>query len=330
MPKQRVYETDGGCYLISFKTEGVQQLEEGSDKDDGDEDSDLDPEDDDLLEDELKALEKGNKEAEGKGQNKKEEGQSDKLLESQNIDGDTSAQKGSKTVKRALIFHEECKDSNLEHTKCVNLLKTMELEDSDVEDVDSHQDTIEIQEDEELSNLPLEWIEGLETDRTVKSAEEISSLQITQSYHEGMLVDTITQEEGSQSTQPTDEIIEKATRKQKEGKEKVWGPVIATRKSKRGMDDGRTMLEKAQDIKRKYTLEDNEGNKKPPRPLTNKASLSIIASQIGLVSQDGNLFSNSMLDSMLELDDLRSKNFVKTCEEFPCSSSGISSESGVR
>jgi hypothetical protein len=72
VPKERVYELGGYCYLISFLTEGVEQIGDPTDNDDGKGDgdgtkgddkgpkdredepkSDDDPEEDDLLDDEL-------------------------------------------------------------------------------------------------------------------------------------------------------------------------------------------------------------------------------------------------------------------------------------
>lgn len=71
--------------------------------------------------------------------------------------------------------------------------------------------------------------------------------------------------------------------RQRKGKEKVWGPVVAQRKSKRVLDDSRTMLEKTQDCKRNYNLEEQQGNRKFPQPVTNKANLVFTAAEIGLV-----------------------------------------------
>jgi hypothetical protein len=52
IPPERVYEMGGGCYLVSFRTEGVVQE---SNKPEGEDDNgdDEDPEDDDLLGDDL-------------------------------------------------------------------------------------------------------------------------------------------------------------------------------------------------------------------------------------------------------------------------------------
>jgi hypothetical protein len=39
---------------------------------------------------------------------------------------------------------------------------------------------------------------------------------------------------------------------QDKAREKQWGPIVAERRSKRHVEDGRTMLEKSQDAKRKW------------------------------------------------------------------------------
>jgi hypothetical protein len=47
---------------------------------------------------------------------------------------------------------------------------------------------------------------------------------------------------------------------QKKGKEVVWEPIQAQRKRKMFIEDGRSMLQKAQDLKRKCNLEIPHGN----------------------------------------------------------------------
>lgn len=106
-----------------------------------------------------------------------------------------------------------------------------------------------------------------------------------------MPVDISTQNEEICSTQPSAEIAEKA-QFLKKGK-KVWGPDIPTRRSKRGTDDGRTMLEKAQDLKRKHALEVKGGMKQTSKPISIKDSLITIAAEFGIISKDGNPFYDS-------------------------------------
>lgn len=96
-----MFEFEGACYLISFRTEGVEQFypkEVDSDPEDkGDEDSD--PEEEDLLDDEAdesKHRKTGTKERDRTGEEKKDD-QSKFPESSENA---SCSKKGSKTVKQ--------------------------------------------------------------------------------------------------------------------------------------------------------------------------------------------------------------------------------------
>lgn len=86
VPKETVFELGGACYIISFMTEGVLQIEDPVDKDDGkgdpkeedgdpkdgddDPKGDEDPEEDDLLDDDLSDLDKQNEDTRQKDKDK--------------------------------------------------------------------------------------------------------------------------------------------------------------------------------------------------------------------------------------------------------------------
>lgn len=75
------------------------------------------------------------------------------------------------------------------------------------------------------------------------------------------------------------------------------------------------MMEKAQDNKKKHNLEVNQG-KALEKPLnTCKDSFVNLAPVIGIVSGDGDPISQSMLDSMLELEQSRVTNFEKLSKQ---------------
>lgn len=174
VPKERVYELGGYCYLISFLTEGVEQIGEPTDNDDGkgdDDDakgddkgpkesedepkSDEDPEEDDLLDDEPPEPE-NNTDKKGKMDKSKDKG------------GQVSGKKmvqnpgasSSKSVRRSLEFLDEVEGFSLEQASCVDLLKAMELDDEEEE--------VSVQgdrqcEDDKMYHLPTEWVDILTT-----------------------------------------------------------------------------------------------------------------------------------------------------------------------
>lgn len=133
--KERVCEMGGACYLVYFKTEGVTQVDEPPEEDDG-KGEDEDPEDDDLLEDELKELEKekeNNNKGAGGSQNKDNFGKKDSGQKNPEISA-ANSQKNNNSVRRALDFQSENKIFSLDHSSYVNLLNAMELEGSEVGD----------------------------------------------------------------------------------------------------------------------------------------------------------------------------------------------------
>jgi hypothetical protein len=102
--------------------------------------------------------------------------------------------------------------------------------------------------------------------------------------------------------------------KRKVGKKQQWGPVLPLRRSSRNLDDGNTMMDKAQEMKRKWDLGNNEGNKKSYKPISSDHLLSV-AKDIGVVIQDGNA---GVVSAMLELDSNRSKDCDLHCKHPEC------------
>lgn len=101
--------------------------------------------------------------------------------------------------------------------------------------------------------------------------------------------------------------------KHKEAKKQTWGPLPTLRRSKRFMDNERTMLEKAQDCKRQYNLEGMQGNNNKASCKTDSATLSSIAHDTGL--DLGMAIPFLMLDNMVSLDKARNENFEEICRK---------------
>lgn len=134
---------------------------------------------------------------------------------------------------------------NLEQNSCVDLLRAMELDD-ETEEVTVQGG--EQGEEEEVCQLPTEWIDILKSQK--------SNLEVNGVPHKGSdegllgMGDTQVEENGSQSTQPTSDDLAKAVMQEdnvvKAGKaKKQWGLVLAQRKCKRFSEDSRTTLQKA-------------------------------------------------------------------------------------
>jgi hypothetical protein len=97
-----------------------------------------------------------------------------------------------------------------------------------------------------------------------------------------------------------------------------WGPVIVERRSKRYVEDGRTILEKAQEVKRKW-LDVAAGGKTKQKPIhVNFNDLSSSASVIGIVDKDGYPVSDRVIREIEELESRRSKTYSDGCEHDFC------------
>lgn len=233
IPEERVYEMGGSCYLVTFTAEGVEQIDDlnedndgkgddgkgddgkGDDRkgneDDGKGDDD-DPEEDDLLgddSDEDLNQDKGKTQEDGSS---KQNGQSgSKKMDQTNTASSSKSQKGSKTVKtarRPLAFLEDFHELSLENTNGVNLLKAVKLEGSDGEDTDSLGGQLDDKvTNEESSVLPIEWVDNLSAARKSPNKETFPSALTT--YDSANPEANSMEEEGDQYSQPTNEDIEK-------------------------------------------------------------------------------------------------------------------------
>jgi len=181
IPFERIYELGGSCFLIHFKTEGVMQLGEpkdGGDDHDGDgndgdshedknrkdgkDNDEEDLEDDDLLDDELREQEGQDKEKGTKNGDKRSVNQTGEKS-NQGKSGQTSTSQGeSRSVRRSLEFFGVNQEHSLEQYGCVYLLKAMEIDGTEVEEIEDITDKGEdVQLEEGQLNLPLEWIDHL-------------------------------------------------------------------------------------------------------------------------------------------------------------------------
>ena len=139
-------------------------------------------------------------------------------------------------------------------------------------------------------------------------------------------------EEGLVWTQPSDEVFERILADDNRDKAKLfnqnqkWGPVMPLRRSSRRVDDGKKVMECAQEFKRKWYLEDNAGiSKKPtkPHPVSKNLLLSV-AKDIGIDIEDG----HPVLDKMVQLDLDRMGEMFSKGSHASCSSKADTSSLG--
>jgi len=225
-----------------------------------------------------------------------------------------SSSASSKQVKRMLLFENEAKDQQEKTLECVNLLRAMGLdEEEDPEGGTEAELVLGDKEDEATCQLLEEWVfeiteervglgsvalkeVDMEVDLDLSSfGEERSSNSTSHSLvgsgEEGSKITLMTQDKRNQDQ-------EQIEQRKGKGKKNQWGPTIPLRRISRHTKDARLMMEKAQDAKRKWNLDDKTGkNTKISKPL-----LIYVAKEIGLVNLDGN---PEDIDSMLDLDSSR-------------------------
>lgn len=134
---------------------------------------------------------------------------------------------------RSPDFIREWNEFSLEQASCVSLLNAMELEGSNGEETEPQTEQMGNQaDDEELSNLPLEWVENWATQRKNQSKSDLLSSQQCLIEAENCITE---EEEEIQNTQPSSEDVEKLldqadlAEKPRQAKKQVWGPILGQR-----------------------------------------------------------------------------------------------------
>ncbi|TVU33219.1 hypothetical protein EJB05_25009, partial [Eragrostis curvula] len=262
IPKQRVMEFDKKIYAINIKAEGYEQVEDDYDPDNRFDDLD-DGDDGSSKEDKDHRSNDGDHETPGSN---KDNNEGDTKGKMDKPGSRNSNSKGSRTVASwDNLFREMNLIDNLstevKGLSNASLLREMEMIESDDEALDEEMivmgaEDVPEQGDAEMIGLPEDWIYQAENNQRAEEEQKNETMDLKQ--------------EGKGKTSKHDK----------------WGPVIAERKSKRNLEDGRTVMEKAQDFKAKHNLETkgNGGNNaqmEPVTPLPSKGDL-----QLGVNSEE--------------------------------------------
>nr|CAB3457118.1 unnamed protein product [Digitaria exilis] len=148
----------------------------------------------------------------------------------------------------------------------------MELEEKEEEEIDNDMEqNCNTEEESELINLPEEWVYSLgginaQEEEHIQSRLKTKNMgPETENQQEEVKMGTEDEQapiqaEKTNPDQGEQQQLDKHTEENKPEKaNKKWGPIQAEKKSSRVVNDGRTALEKAQNLKRKVNLEDNQG-----------------------------------------------------------------------
>lgn len=168
-------------------------------------------------------------------------------------------------------------------------------------------------ETQEISELTCESGEGSVQVIQERKGEHAPSGQVLATEDNSGLIsnNTIEKDTGGQ-TQGVE--LQKG---KKGGKKTQWGPVIPLRRSSTNMDNGKPMMEKTQEAKRKWNLDDKPGNASKTSKISKPLLLSV-AKNIDLIVPDGD---PDVVESMIQLDCSRNANSKKNCTHSSCSHS---------
>jgi hypothetical protein len=180
---------------------------------------------------------------------------------------------------------------------CTNLLK--ELEAADSESVEEN--LMLVDGDDELVKNPNSWIEGIEMKSGLPVLPddpfEIPNLPAK---------DELKQAQVRGKVEPSLRADET---------KKKWGLVLIEKRPSRVPRDGRTIMEKAQDRKKKANLDDIQGISKPINQfyVLSTSEISNVAARIGISLGSSVADKMRSLDNIQCMDNVRVEKFSKDC-----------------
>lgn len=253
IPRSRMFAFGKDLHVVYFKVEGYEQ----SDSEDGDGDLnegfEATEHDDDLPGDSHKGFDE-EKEDDGQDQGGEQQKQS------RGSDNGTS---GNKCTKRTLIFEESLDDVLMEglNYQDASLLDAMELEKDPYEDFEEVENSVLTETDDfELTTLPDEWIYDPQSEKQTMAgkmeSDPLSFSTATGETNKGGVTSSTLQdaerrerEGGPESPFEAKQAPGAGGKKKDTAKAKQqWGPIIPVRRSNRFTDNGKAVIENAQDF----------------------------------------------------------------------------------
>ncbi|TVU22436.1 hypothetical protein EJB05_32130, partial [Eragrostis curvula] len=305
IPCDRLMEMDKKLYWVNFKVEGgIVQEEDDGNENKGDDDSKKDDKGNEESTEEERMDTNQTRTPEGKGSGK----DSDKGSKPGGmVKG--SCSKGSKTVNSwTSLFREDYMEqllpNELSNFVGCNLIKEMELLGSDSEE---EENAVEYKrEDSEMIELPEKLVNNIMQERGYKVKDLLDGDLVVLSDSAEMIRESQNDEDNTNLmdmaaagsdlehlTLKEDQQRHRMDSKKKEATQK-WGPVVAEKRSLRNRDDGRTMLEKAQDRKKKHNLE------------VNQEHFDSVASIVGIEFDNDAVVKDKLIEEILEIEIARS------------------------
>jgi hypothetical protein len=111
-----------------------------------------------------------------------------------------------------------------------------------------------------------------------------------------------------------------AVNEAKTRKKQAWGPIVAQGRSQRHLRDGRTILEKAQEARRKWNEEVNKGKTSSSGMHISSCDLKIVVDAIGIVNLDGNPISANLTRRLENDEEERNSKFSSKFKSHMCNS----------
>lgn len=201
----------------------------------------------------------------------------------------------------------------------------MELAESDEED-DSATGDQDKMEFEELVNLPSEWIdlkepEAMEEDQTLPADLLQSSQEIAKETNQGETPEQLMFQQEVNKEQ--EEELKKPKKPVKSNSDtiKKWDPVLVEGRTRRQAQGGKSMLERAQELKMKQNLEVPKGKNINSNAFSvlSDSEFNLISSAVDISLGMDEASGKNSISELMSLDSERNRTFPESCVASSCS-----------
>ncbi|TVT99235.1 hypothetical protein EJB05_55411, partial [Eragrostis curvula] len=320
IPKERLMEMNKKLYLVKFKVEGETQQGDGNGSD---------PKDSKYFGGEDKGAEDSSYQEHMDTDHKTPDQKTSKDGKLDNKEASYSGNKGSKTIATwASLFKggdlESMEPEMLKELGGENLLKQMEVLESDEEQEEEGDgsfrgaDILGEEDDSEMQLLPEDLVEKLsqgmmlpEEDNS-SNQDGVSGLPSVWDYKQ---VSTQSESRGAE----VEMSPEKAKEKKKQ-KINQWGPVLVEKRSTR-VQDGRTVMQRAQDLRKEWNLEAKKGMNKNFNPFSvlSVSEITTVADVVGINLGEQVDVVSEVVESFQKVDAGRKVDMIQSCSTVGCS-----------